>query len=206
MLCAWLALGLWAAPGALALSVSPSSVTFQAVQGSTNPAAQTVTVSRSNTKQTGWTVSESAGWLAVSPGSGTMTKSAQLTVSVNTAGLGAGTYTATVTVQLNKGGTTSIPVTLTVAPTTAGSGGGTSSTPTTATLSWLPVTSTNLAGYKVYMGTAPGVYGQSFSVGNVTSYVVNGLSIGNTYYFAVTAYNGSGVESGYSNVVSKSIY
>jgi hypothetical protein len=50
------------------------------------------------------------------------------------------------------------------------------------------------------------VYGTQFDVGNVTSYVANGLTPGNTYYFTVTSYNGSGVESSHSNEVSKSIY
>jgi len=63
-----------------------------------------------------------------------------------------------------------------------------------------------VAGYNVYVGTASGVYGPPINVGNVTSYVVNNLVIGNTYYFVVTDYNTSGVESAPSNQVSKSIY
>jgi fibronectin type 3 domain-containing protein len=43
-------------------------------------------------------------------------------------------------------------------------------------------------------------------VGNVTAYAVTNLGVGTTYYFAVTAYNTSGVESSFSNEVSKSIY
>jgi hypothetical protein len=68
------------------------------------------------------------------------------------------------------------------------------------------VTSSNLAGYKVYIGTASGKYGSPLDVGNVTTYVANNLSAGNTYYFVVTSYNESGVESIPSNEVSKSIY
>ena len=58
----------------------------------------------------------------------------------------------------------------------------------------------------MYVGTASGVYGPAINVGNVTSYMVNNLAIGNTYYFVVTDYNTSGVESPSSNEVSKSIY
>ena len=83
----------------------------------------------------------------------------------------------------------------------------TSTSTTTASLNWNPPTNTTgVAGYNVYMGTASGVYGPPVNVGNVTSYVVNNLVIGNTYYFAVTAYTASGIESAPSNQVSKSIY
>jgi fibronectin type 3 domain-containing protein len=119
-------------------------------------------------------------------------------VSANPAGLAVGTYTSTVT----NGAHVSLPVMFTV---TAASSSPPSSN-STATLTWNADTSTNLAGYKVYFGTASGVYHSSISVGNVTSYTVPNLAVGNTYFFAVTAYNGSGIESGFSNEVSKSIY
>jgi hypothetical protein len=81
-----------------------------------------------------------------------------------------------------------------------------------ATLSWdAPTTNadgtplTDLAGYKVYYGTASGIYSQNKDVGNVTTYTVTNLTDGLTYYFAVTAYDTSMNESGYSNEVSKTI-
>jgi len=80
---------------------------------------------------------------------------------------------------------------------------------TTAILLWDPVTATNLSGYRVYYGTAPGTYfqalGQGVSVGNVTTYTVTGLSVGTRYYFAVTARDTSNNESSYSNEVFKDI-
>ena len=69
-------------------------------------------------------------------------------------------------------------------------------------LGWDPNTEADLAGYKVYVGTASGVYTTTIDVGKVTTYTVTGLQPGNTYYFVVTAYNLSGFESGYSNEVS----
>jgi hypothetical protein len=178
-------------------------MTFQAVQGATNPPSRTVIVSKSNNHQTYWTVTDSAPWLTVSPGTGTITSTAQFVVAVNATGLASGTYTATVTIKVVKGGSATVPVTLTVAPavTTTVTGTGTA-----ATLTWNPVTSTDLAGYKVYMGTASGVYGTSINAGNVTSYIVSNLAMGTTYYFVVTGYNTSGSESLPSNEVSKSIY
>jgi len=72
-----------------------------------------------------------------------------------------------------------------------------------AILTWDANTESNLAGYKVYYGTSSRNYGAPIDVGNQTTYTVSGLN-GQTYYFAVTAYNTSGTESGYSAEVSKS--
>jgi hypothetical protein len=204
-----LVIGIWVSPEAWALNVSPTAVTFQAVQGATNPPSQTVNVSKMNNRDTSWAAADNATWLTVSPGAGTITSTAQFTVGVNTTGLAAGIYTATVTIKVVKGGSASVPVTLIVAPAATTSSSTTTtvtSTSTAATLTWNPVTSTDLAGYKVYMGTASGVYGASINVGNVTSYMVNNLALGTTYYFVVTGYNSSGSESLPSNEVSKSIY
>lgn len=205
-----LAIGIWTSPEAWALTVSPTTMTFQAVQGGTNPYSGTVNVSKSNNHQTTWTATDSATWLTLSPGTGSITSTAQVAVAVNITGLAAGTYTTTVTIKVDKGGSASVPVTLTVspAPTTSALTTTTStSTSATASLSWsAPTTSTDVAGYKVYMGTASGVYGPPINVGNVTSYVLSNLAVGNTYCFVVTAYNSSGVESTPSNEVSKSIY
>jgi phosphodiesterase/alkaline phosphatase D-like protein len=71
-----------------------------------------------------------------------------------------------------------------------------------ASLSWDANTESNLAGYKVYYGTSSGNYGPPVDVGNQTSFTVTGLN-GLIYFFAVTAYNDSGDESGYSTEVSK---
>ncbi len=53
----------------------------------------------------------------------------------------------------------------------------------------------NLAGYRVYMGTAPKVYGVGQDVGLNTSLVLSNLNVGSTYYVAVAAYNSDGLES-----------
>lgn len=61
-----------------------------------------------------------------------------------------------------------------------------------------------IAGYKVYVGTSSGNYGAPTDVGNQTSYLVTGLNPG-VYYFAVTAYNSTGIESPFSSEVLKTI-
>ncbi|MEN8263516.1 MAG: choice-of-anchor D domain-containing protein [Nitrospirota bacterium] len=74
------------------------------------------------------------------------------------------------------------------------------------TVSWDPPTTnedttplTDLSGYILYYGTTPGDYFDNIDVGNVTTYQVNNLTDGLTYYFAVTAYNTSRTESEYSD-------
>lgn len=69
-------------------------------------------------------------------------------------------------------------------------------------LSWNPSTSPVVAGYHLYYGTASGDYTQNLVLGNVTSATIGGLLGGVTYYFAMTAYDTNGVESGFSNEVS----
>ena len=41
------------------------------------------------------------------------------------------------------------------------------------TLAWNPVSATNLAGYKVYYGTASGTYTASISAGTQTTYTIS---------------------------------
>jgi len=196
---------------AWALQVSPTNLTFQAAQGGTNPPSRTVNVFKKgkSSRQVSWSGSDNATWLNVSPASGTLTTTAQIVVSINTAGLTAGSYTATVMITASQGGDAAVPVTLTVtsgsttSPTLTSPSSGTS---TTASLTWGPNTETDLAGYKVYVGTSSRVYGSPISVGNLTSYALTNLLVGSTYYFAVTAYDSNGNESGFSNEVSKSIY
>jgi type IV pilus assembly protein PilY1 len=69
-------------------------------------------------------------------------------------------------------------------------------------LAWDPNTESDLAGYKVYYGTSSGSYTDSVDVGDVTMYTITGLTEGQTYYIAVTAYNTLNQESGYSGEVS----
>jgi hypothetical protein len=76
-----------------------------------------------------------------------------------------------------------------------------------AKFAWLPNTETNLAGYKIYYGTASRSYTNSVDVGNppaVDNQVtasLSGFTGGSTYYFAATAYDTDGFESDYSTEV-----
>jgi hypothetical protein len=55
------------------------------------------------------------------------------------------------------------------------------------------------------MGTTNGIYIQVTDVKTATTYVVQNLTSGTTYYFAVTAYDSNGVQSPYSNQVSYTV-
>ncbi len=83
-----------------------------------------------------------------------------------------------------------------------------------AELSWLIPTQrvdhsplTNLAGFNVYFGIAPGLYTDTIRIDNpsVNIYLVEQLDPGTTYFFAVTAFDADAIESDFSNEVSKAI-
>jgi hypothetical protein len=82
------------------------------------------------------------------------------------------------------------------------SSGGSEGSEGAISLAWDADTDPDLVGYKLYYGTASGVYDHSVSVSNVTTYTLTGLTKGQTYYFVATAYDMSHNESGYSNEVS----
>ncbi len=90
-------------------------------------------------------------------------------------------------------------------------GAGQTEVTNTVSLAWdMPTTYvdgtplTDLAGFKVYCGTASGVYPQVVDVRNATSFSSGTLGPG-IYYFAVTAYDSYGSESEFSNEISTTI-
>lgn len=77
------------------------------------------------------------------------------------------------------------------------------------TLTWTANRESDLAGYKVYVGTASGTYsfpGSAFVIGKATSYTLSNLPKGQTYFFAISAYDNAGNESGLSAELSKSLF
>ena len=73
-----------------------------------------------------------------------------------------------------------------------------------ATLVWPPNQEDSLDGYKIYYGSASRSYSNSIDIGNPIPIdgkiqgTVTGLTVGTTYYFAVTAYDALKRESDYS--------
>ena len=74
------------------------------------------------------------------------------------------------------------------------------------TLTWdAPDPPAEPIGYRIYQGLASRVYDKYADAGTQTEWMMQGLEPGKTYYFAATALYDDGVESGYSNEVSKLI-
>jgi hypothetical protein len=89
-------------------------------------------------------------------------------------------------------------------------------TPTTSnvTLSWVAPTEntngsalTNLEGYRIYYGTSPKQLSELIVLSSpgLQTYVIDGLTIGVTYYFTIAAMATDGIESAQSAVVSMNI-
>jgi hypothetical protein len=115
-----------------------------------------------------------------------------------------GSY-ANVVVRVSDGSNTVSLTPFTIVVTDLGTG--------SVTLSWIPPTSNEdgsplptVAGYRIYYGQAADNLTTRLEVNmpGITRYVVENLTPA-TYYFAITAFNGVGVESDLSNVVSKAV-
>lgn len=116
-----------------------------------------------------------------------------------------------ITVNPSSSSSTSTAASNAVPPSSAPSA---NSTQGSITVDWVAPTEntngsdlTNLSGFKVYVGTAPGQYTQSITVSSpsVLSQLITALTVGQTYFFAVTAVSSAGVESSYSPEVSATI-
>lgn len=85
--------------------------------------------------------------------------------------------------------------------------------PSSVTLSWLPPTEnedgsplTDLAGYRIRYGEAPGAYQKRITLNSagLATYFIDGL-LPTTYYFVLSSVNSRGVESQYSNEAAISL-
>ena len=90
----------------------------------------------------------------------------------------------------------------------SGSGIGTG----TATLSWLPPTQntdgsqlTDLAGYKIFYGTSSDYLPNEITIDNpgISTFVVENLEGGHTFYFMITAYSSNGSLGEFSKIGKK---
>ena len=96
------------------LVVTPASLTFSGVQGGSDPAGQTISISNGSGGTLLWSVADDVAWLTLAPTSGPNAGTVTATASVT--GLAAGTYTGTITVTGNAGNSPrTVPVTLNVA-------------------------------------------------------------------------------------------
>ena len=72
-------------------------------------------------------------------------------------------------------------------------------------LEWDANKASDLAGYKIHYGISSRDYDTTVDIGNYSSCTISELQEGQTYYFAATAYDNSGNETGFSNEVSTQI-
>jgi len=82
--------------GGAALIVDPSTLNFSATFGAGDPADLSLNITNGGSGTLTWSATNSKTWLSITPAAGTAPSS--ITVSVNTSGLAAGTYSDTITV------------------------------------------------------------------------------------------------------------
>jgi len=172
--------------GAAATSVVVGQV-YTFTPTTTNPSGGTLSFSIVN--QPTWaSFNTTTGQLSGTPTASDVGTVANIVISVSDGISSASLAGFTIVVQSATTGSATVGV---VAPTTRTDG-----TPLT-----------NLSGYHIYYGTTPGVYTNVITVTDptITSYVVTNLPAGATYYFAATAYDADGTESGDSVEGSKTI-
>jgi hypothetical protein len=102
-----------------AITFSPENFNFAAAEGGSDPADQTLGICNSGDGTLNWNVIDDAGWLSLNPTSGSSTCGTDnIALSVDTAGLSASTYTATITITAPGAANSpqTVPVTLTVEP------------------------------------------------------------------------------------------
>ena len=73
------------------------------------------------------------------------------------------------------------------------------------TLAWDPSTDASVVGYRLYEGLASESYTNVVDVGSNLQVSVANLVPGATYYFAVTAYDSTGLESAFSGEISYTV-
>jgi hypothetical protein len=107
-------------PGQLPqISVTPASITFSAILGQPDPGSKQLSITNTGFGMLSWTVSGDADWLILSPTSGSSVgETDEVSVSVNTASLSAGTHNATINVSADAASNSpqTVSVTLTAFP------------------------------------------------------------------------------------------
>jgi len=137
------------APPPASLAVTPLSLAFQYSAGAAAPPAQTLSLTNTGSGTLTFNASTTDFWLGVSAASGTAP--ATLSVSVNPANLGAGTYTGTVEISApGAGSPATISVTLVVqgslpAPAITGITNAASYQPGFASATWVAIYGKNLS-------------------------------------------------------------
>jgi hypothetical protein len=178
------------------LSVAPSQLNFGDVNVGSSSAQTatlaatggTVTVSSASSSNSQFTISGTSFPLTIASG-----QSAEVKIVFSPTKTGADSGSVTVTSNASNSG---------VSESVNGTG---VSPQYSVALSWNPSTS-SVAGYNVYRGTASGVYSKiNNSLDGTTTYTDSTVASGMTYYYAATAVSPGGQESGYSSPLKVTI-
>ena len=99
-----------------AIGVSPTSLSFTATRGGSDPATQTLSISNTGNGTFNWTAVDNAPWLTLLTllGQASGTGNAVVPVSVSTGGLAVGTYTGSITISATGATSVTVPVTLNI--------------------------------------------------------------------------------------------
>jgi len=182
------------------LGASPASLNFGSINvGSSGSASVTLTNNgNSNVTISSVTVT-GAGFSASGVTAGTaLTPSQSVALDIAFAPAAAGSVSGSVTVTSNA---TNSPATVALSGTGVQLG-----TQHSVTLSWTASSSSDVIGYYVYRGTSSDSLARlNSSPVAPTQYVDSAVTLGQTYYYAVTAVDSSDMESTDSNVVSATI-
>jgi uncharacterized protein (TIGR03437 family) len=128
------------------IAIAPSTLQFAYTIGGAVPAGKAIQVTKTGGGEFDWSASSSAPWLSATPTSGLAPST--LTVSVAPAGLGAGTYSGTITISAAAIASQAVVVTLTVgAPVASISGvvNAASFQPGISPGAWISIFGANLA-------------------------------------------------------------
>lgn len=211
-------------PNASSLQVRPTNLSFAVIQGDADP-VQAVDIASVSQEASHWSVHPTASWLTVSPMSGSSSESfpSTVTAKANLSGLPAGTYSGTITVtgedDANQAKT--ISVTLIISPSSTAPANSTSaptppSSALSASMAWDGIGQDVLGYYVHYGAQSPHVQGScaysqsayyslaSLANASAPTATISGLSTETTYYFAVSAFDGTR-ESQCSNEISKAM-
>jgi hypothetical protein len=178
------------------LVATPSTVSFGSV---VTGQSSTQTVSVSNTGGASLTISSAStsGPFSISGLSTPLILAANQSSSFSIAFEPSNSGSATGSVNLTNSGTGS-PTVISL------TGTGTAPVAHQVDLSWTASTSSDVVGYDVYRGTTSGGPYTEISSATiaVTAFTDTDVSAGTTYFYVVTAVDGSGLQSAYSNQVT----
>lgn len=204
------------------LQVRPTNLSFAVVQGDADP-VQVVDISSLGRDASHWSVRPTASWLTLTPMSGSSSESfpSTVTAKANLSGLTAGTYSGTITVtgEDDANQANAISVTLIISPSSTVPANSTaaltpSSSTRSASMAWDGVGQDVLGYYVHYGAQSPNMRGScaysqsayysltSLANASAPTATISGLSTETTYYFAVSAFDGT-LESECSNEISR---